>query len=125
MSLLHSQVDTKSEVFRRNREVYDRQRAEIAAAREVAVAGGGAQARDRYKSRGKLPARERITTLLDPGTALLLRLRPPPRRASPGRRLHAPRKPHPGAVASARSTGVTSIPRRRSDAKRLSIATPR
>ena len=40
MAVLHSQVDKNGEVFRRNCEAYDRQRAEIALARAVAVAGG-------------------------------------------------------------------------------------
>lgn len=71
MSVLRSQIDTGSEAFLRNREAYDRQRAEIAGAREAAVAGGGAQARDRHKARGKLPARERIAAMLDPGTPYL------------------------------------------------------
>jgi hypothetical protein len=38
MSVLHSQIDTRSEVFQRNREAYDRQRAEIAIARDTVVA---------------------------------------------------------------------------------------
>jgi len=38
MSVLHSQIDTRSEVFQRNREAYDRQRAEIAVARDIALA---------------------------------------------------------------------------------------
>lgn len=38
MSVLHSQIDTRSEVFQRNREAYDRQRAEIAIARDIVVA---------------------------------------------------------------------------------------
>ena len=71
MSVLHSQIDTRSEVFQRNREAYDRQRAEIATARDIALAGGGSQARERHKSRGKLLPRERIAALLDPGTAFL------------------------------------------------------
>jgi len=71
MSVLHSQVDIRSEVFQRNREAYDRQRAEVARARDIAIAGGGTQARERHKSRGKLLPRERIAALLDPGTAFL------------------------------------------------------
>src|SRR5215212_9788908 len=33
--------------------------------------GGGEKALDRHRSRGKLPARERIDRLLDPGSAFL------------------------------------------------------
>src|SRR4029077_11941606 len=33
--------------------------------------GGGEKATERHRSRGKLPARERIDRLVDPGTALL------------------------------------------------------
>jgi 3-methylcrotonyl-CoA carboxylase beta subunit len=71
MTVLHSRVDTQSDTFRRNREAYDAQRAEIASAQEAAVTGGGAAARERHKGRGKLLARERIAMLLDPGTAFL------------------------------------------------------
>ncbi len=71
MSVLHSQIDPDSEVFRRNREAYDRQRTEISSARAIAVAGGDSAARNRHKSRGKLLARERIAALLDPGTPFL------------------------------------------------------
>ena len=37
----------------------------------LARAGGGERATDRHRSRGKLPARERIELLIDPDTALL------------------------------------------------------
>jgi 3-methylcrotonyl-CoA carboxylase beta subunit len=33
--------------------------------------GGGEQATERHRSRGKLPARERIDRLVDPGSAFL------------------------------------------------------
>src|SRR5579884_993789 len=33
--------------------------------------GGGEKATERHRSRGKLPARERVDLLLDPGTAFL------------------------------------------------------
>src|SRR3954464_13452993 len=35
------------------------------------AAGGGEQAMERHRSRGKLPARERVDRLLDPGSAFL------------------------------------------------------
>ena len=45
--------------------------AEVAAAHEVALAGGGPKYVERHRSRGKLPARERIELLLDPDTPFL------------------------------------------------------
>src|SRR5436309_14669729 len=37
----------------------------------LVASGGGAKAVERHRSRGKLPARERIDRLLDPGSAFL------------------------------------------------------
>lgn len=71
MATLPSRIDTNGESFRRNLVAYESHRALVAAAREVAVAGGGAAARALHESRGKLPARERISRLLDPGTPFL------------------------------------------------------
>ncbi|MBV0911418.1 carboxyl transferase domain-containing protein [Anianabacter salinae] len=43
----------------------------IRAAAEAAAAGGGEKARERHVSRGKMPPRERVANLLDPGTPFL------------------------------------------------------
>ena len=69
--ILRSQVDTSSGAFRRNREAYDAQRASIDAARAAALAGGGPEAQQLHRSRGKILARERISRLLDPGTPFM------------------------------------------------------
>ncbi|MFN0115460.1 MAG: carboxyl transferase domain-containing protein [Paracoccaceae bacterium] len=45
--------------------------AEVAAAAETALAGGGEAARARHAARGKMPVRDRIATLLDPGAPFL------------------------------------------------------
>ena len=44
---------------------------ELRAAREEVAAGGGEKARARHIERGKLPARDRIDGLLDPGSPFL------------------------------------------------------
>jgi 3-methylcrotonyl-CoA carboxylase beta subunit len=43
----------------------------VAKARAASVRGGGVKAQDLHRSRGKLPARERVNRLLDPGTPFL------------------------------------------------------
>jgi acetyl-CoA carboxylase carboxyltransferase component len=71
MSKLGTLVDTKSETFEKNTEAFsglvDELRGRFAEARR----GGGQKAQRRHKERGKLPVRERIERLLDPGTAFL------------------------------------------------------
>ncbi len=71
MAVLRSHLDTGTEAFRRNREAYDLQRAAVEAARTAALAGGGPDAQQLHRSRGKLLARERISRLLEPGTPFL------------------------------------------------------
>jgi 3-methylcrotonyl-CoA carboxylase beta subunit len=71
MSKLGTIVDTKSEAFEKNAEAFsglvDVLRKHSAEARR----GGGEKAQRRHRERGKLPVRERIERLLDPGTAFL------------------------------------------------------
>jgi 3-methylcrotonyl-CoA carboxylase beta subunit len=71
MSVLESQVDPNAPEFRENLAQMDgletRLRERLAAARE----GGGAQAKSRQREQGKLPVRERIEKLLDPGSPFL------------------------------------------------------
>ncbi|MGC1445155.1 MAG: carboxyl transferase domain-containing protein, partial [Xanthobacteraceae bacterium] len=45
--------------------------AELESRRAEAAAGGPARARERHLARGKLLPRERVTTLIDPGTPFL------------------------------------------------------
>jgi 3-methylcrotonyl-CoA carboxylase beta subunit len=71
MSRLRTLVDTKNEAFAENAERFgdlmDGLHEHSAGARR----GGGEKARRRHRERGKLPVRERIERLLDPGTAFL------------------------------------------------------
>lgn len=71
MSLLETHVDRRAAQFTQNTErmtaLCDDLRERLLAAR----AGGGAQATAKHRSRGKLTARERIDTLVDPNAAFL------------------------------------------------------
>src|ERR687896_799605 len=71
MSRLRTLVDAKSEAFAESAERF---RALVDELREISAEsrrGGGEKAHRRHKERGKLPVRERIERLLDPGTAFL------------------------------------------------------
>ena len=71
MGVLTSQVERESELFTARR---DRMDALVAEARErtaLVAQGGGEKALERHRTRGKLPARERVDRLLDPGSAFL------------------------------------------------------
>jgi acetyl-CoA carboxylase carboxyltransferase component len=61
----------RDETFERRRERMAALVAELRERTAQVALGGGEQARERHRSRGKLPARERIDLLLDPGTAFL------------------------------------------------------
>ena len=71
MPVLTSQIDPRSEDFRRNadhlRAAVDDLNAQLA---RIAL-GGGDKARDKHSARGKLLPRERIRALLDPGSPFL------------------------------------------------------
>src|SRR3712207_8314455 len=71
MSKLRSHVDPKSEGFKRSAEAYERLLAGLRERSAEARRGGGERAQRRHKERGKLPVRDRIELLLDPGTAFL------------------------------------------------------
>ena len=60
-----------SEAFRANRAAHLEMLATIRAAAEAAAGGGGAEALARHTSRGKMPPRERVANLLDPGSPFL------------------------------------------------------
>ncbi|KAA8612903.1 carboxyl transferase domain-containing protein [Salipiger aestuarii] len=68
---LQSQALPSSEVFQTNRAAHLDALAEIQAAADLAIAGGGEKARDRHISRGKMLPRERVANLLDPGSPFL------------------------------------------------------
>ena len=68
---LQSQVITSGDTYAANRRAHLEALAEISQAAELAAAGGGDRARERHLSRGKMLPRERVATLLDPGSPFL------------------------------------------------------
>ncbi|WP_050928095.1 carboxyl transferase domain-containing protein [Aestuariivita boseongensis] len=68
---LKSNVMTGSEQFAANRELHLAALSQIEAAAEAARLGGGATARERHESRGKMLPRRRVANLLDPGSPFL------------------------------------------------------
>ena len=71
MSRLRTLVDTKSEAFAESAERFGGLMDELRGRSAEARRGGGEKAQRRHRERGKLPVRERIERLLDPGTAFL------------------------------------------------------
>src|SRR5512146_3140472 len=71
MDLLETHVRTDSPEFEANRARMQQLVAELREHLERARAGGGAKATERQRHQGKLPARERIDKLLDPGSPFL------------------------------------------------------
>jgi 3-methylcrotonyl-CoA carboxylase beta subunit len=71
LSKLRSHIDPKSEGFRENAEAYEELLLELRERSAEARRGGGEKAQRRHEQRGKLPVRDRIELLLDPGTAFL------------------------------------------------------
>jgi 3-methylcrotonyl-CoA carboxylase beta subunit len=71
LSKIRSHIDSKSEGFRENSEAYEELLLELRERSAQARRGGGEKARKRHEERGKLPVRDRIELLLDPGTAFL------------------------------------------------------
>jgi acetyl-CoA carboxylase carboxyltransferase component len=71
MDRLQSHIDINSQEFRANRErmqaLVDEYRARLERVRQ----GGGAKYVARHREQGKMPVRERIEALIDPGSALL------------------------------------------------------
>jgi acetyl-CoA carboxylase carboxyltransferase component len=61
----------RDETFERRRASMEGLVAELRERTALVAAGGGEKAVERHRSRGKLPARERIDRLVDPGTAFL------------------------------------------------------
>jgi len=61
----------RDDVFERRQARMDELVAELRDRTALVAAGGGADAVERHRSRGKLPARERIDLLVDPGSAFL------------------------------------------------------
>ena len=71
MTVLQSKLNPRSDDFRRNAESMRAQVDDLNAKLEQIAQGGGAAARDKHLSRGKLLPRERVEMLLDPGTPFL------------------------------------------------------
>ena len=71
MDRLHSHIDTTSAEFRANRDrmqaIVDEYRGRLDAVRQ----GGGAKYLARHREQGKMPVRDRIEALIDPGSAFL------------------------------------------------------
>src|SRR5436305_8214558 len=71
MAVLTSQLDRGAEEFARRRERMEELVAELRERTAQVARGGGEKALERHRSRGKLPARERIDGLVDPDSAFL------------------------------------------------------
>jgi acetyl-CoA carboxylase carboxyltransferase component len=70
VAVLETTVD-RDDAFARRRERMEELVAELRERTATVARGGGEKAVERHRSRGKLPARERIDRLVDPGTAFL------------------------------------------------------
>src|SRR5579883_3592297 len=71
MTVLASQIDTRSDTFKRNAEAMRALVADLKARTDKVRLGGGEESRKRHLSRGKLLPRERVRALLDPGSPFL------------------------------------------------------
>jgi acetyl-CoA carboxylase carboxyltransferase component len=71
VAVLTSQLDREAEEFARRRERMEELVAELYERTAEVARGGGEKAMERHRSRGKLPARERVDRLVDPGTGFL------------------------------------------------------
>ena len=68
---MKTDLDPRSATFVANAERYAALTAQLHERLRWAIAGGGEKLRERHLSRGKLPVRDRIDLLLDPGAAFL------------------------------------------------------
>jgi 3-methylcrotonyl-CoA carboxylase beta subunit len=71
VTAIATSVDTASKEFRANQTAMCALVGELEGRRAEAAAGGPARARERHLARGKLLPRERVATLIDPGTPFL------------------------------------------------------
>src|SRR5690349_17346997 len=69
--LLDTHIDPADSTFRANREHMQQLVAELRDQMTRAAEGGGAKYIQRHRDQGKLPVRERIERLLDPGSPFL------------------------------------------------------
>ncbi len=71
MSILKSEIDTRSETFQRNQAAMQAQVDDLKKLVEGIKLGGGEAARTKHLSRGKLLPRDRVRCLIDPGAPFL------------------------------------------------------
>ena len=71
MPVLDSSLDPRSQDFRDNADYHRALVAELDMRLARVADGGGEQARAKHVERGKLPVRDRIAALLDPGSPFL------------------------------------------------------
>jgi 3-methylcrotonyl-CoA carboxylase beta subunit len=71
VAIIKSTADVASQEFRANQAAMRALVAQLEAQRAKAAEGGPPQARERHLARGKLLPRERVMTLIDPGTPFL------------------------------------------------------
>jgi 3-methylcrotonyl-CoA carboxylase beta subunit len=71
MPVIETQLDTRDATFAKNRAALDALVADLRTRVAAIEQGGGEQARARHAGRGKLPPRERVRALLDPGGPFL------------------------------------------------------
>jgi 3-methylcrotonyl-CoA carboxylase beta subunit len=71
MARLRSRINTASDEFRGNAAAMRALAADLAEKRAAAAEGGPAKLKERHMARGKLPARERVLRLIDPGSPFL------------------------------------------------------
>ena len=71
MERLHSHIDTSSAQFRANHDHMSRLVTEYRRRLDQVRQGGGAKYVTRHREQGKMPVRERIDTLIDPGSPFL------------------------------------------------------
>ena len=71
MAIFHSSARSSEASFEQNCTAYEVLREQVRAVQSVSIAGGGQKAAGIHASRNKLMPRERINTLLDPGTPFL------------------------------------------------------
>lgn len=71
MAVLRSSFDTRSAEAMANAAAWAEIRRDLLARRETAALGGPEKARERHLARGKLLPRDRVLTLLDPGSPFL------------------------------------------------------
>src|SRR5262249_5349010 len=71
MEELATRIATATDEFRANQAAMQSLLDELRAAESKARAGGGARAHERHRAQGKLPVRERLDRVLDPGSPFL------------------------------------------------------